>query len=44
MQAKKEIEDIKNLNRISTILYEDGQVQNLWNEERLISKEKSDYL
>lgn len=37
-------EDIKNLNRISTILYEAGQVQNWWKEERLISKEESDYL
>ena len=37
-------EDIKNLNRISTILYESGQVQNWWKEERLISKEESDYL
>ena len=37
-------EDIKNLNRISTILYEAGQVQNWWREERLISREESDYL
>lgn len=37
-------EDIKNLNRISIILYESGQVQNWWREERLISKEESDYL
>ena len=37
-------EDIKNLNRISTILYEAGQVQNWWKEERLISREESDNL
>ena len=37
-------EDIKNLNRISTILYEAGQVQNWWKEERLITKEESDNL
>ena len=37
-------EDIKNLNRISTILYEAGQVQCWWKEERLIPKEESDYL
>ena len=37
-------EDIKNLNRISTILYEAGQVQNWWKEERLIPREESDYL
>lgn len=37
-------EDIKNLNRISTILYEAGQVQNWWKEERLITKEESNNL
>lgn len=37
-------EDIKNLNRISTILYEAGQVQNWWKEERLIAKEESNNL
>ena len=36
--------DIKNLNRVSTILYEAGQVQNWWREERLIPREESDYL
>jgi hypothetical protein len=37
-------EDIKNLNRISAILYEAGQVQNWWKEERLITKEESNNL
>ena len=37
-------EDIKNLNRISTILYEAGEVQCWWREEKLISKKESDYL
>lgn len=37
-------EDINNLNRISTILYEAGQVQNWWKEERLISREESNKL
>ena len=37
-------EDIKNLNRISTILYEAGEVQCWWKEERFIAKEESDYL
>ena len=37
-------EDIKNLNRISTILYEAGEVQCWWREEKLISKEESNYL
>lgn len=37
-------EDIKNLNRVSTILYEAGQVQNWWKEERLIPRKESDYL
>lgn len=37
-------EDIKNLNRISTILYEAGEVQCWWKEEKLIPKEESDYL
>lgn len=37
-------EDIKNLNRISIILYEAGQVQNWWKEERLISREESNNL
>lgn len=50
MQSKEEKtnelseEDIKNLNRVSTILYEAGQVQNWWREERLIPREESDYL
>lgn len=37
-------EDIKNLNRITTILVEASRVQNWWKEERLISREESDYL
>lgn len=37
-------EDIKNLNRITTILVEAGRVQNWWKEERLISKEESNNL
>lgn len=37
-------EDIKNLNRITTILVEAGRVQNWWKEERLISREESNNL
>ena len=41
---KLSVEDVNNLNRISTILYEAGQVQNWWKEERLIAKEESNNL
>ena len=37
-------EDLTNLNRISTILYEAGQVQNWWKNESLISREESNKL
>ena len=37
-------EDVNNLNRISLIIHEAGQVQNWWRDERLISREESNKL
>ena len=37
-------EDVNNLNRISLIIHEAGQVQNWWRDESLISREESNKL